>query len=505
MTLGGKLMDSYISKEQVHNRGCDAVGKTIGELMKEMDQKASGNKAKVGYAWESWFGVESNSDAQPDLPAANIELKATGVKETKNGPSAKERLVLNIINYVEEYDKFFETSSFWKKNRYLELGFYEYIKDVDWKEWKILKSVLFTYPIKDLLIIKNDWEKIHTYIKTGKAHELSEGLTMYLGACTKGANRDSLRMQHPSLNAPKAKQRAYSLKSGYMTYLLRDYVFGESEDINIRINPFELNEAFEPFETDYSDECIVKDIKVLENSSLENYILNKLNRYRGKSITELAKLFQIYPNKLGLYPKAINAMLASRMLDIYGDLGKTEEFFKANVQVKTIRISNKNKIRENMSFPAFKFKELVIESWEDSYLRGLLDSTKFFFVVFKEDSKGDYYFQGGKFWSMPEHQIETIVKEVWQDTREKIRKGVHLKFSNNQVSNNFIKTSDKRIIHVRPHARKASYEKSNPNADELPTNAYWKNKPDNYSDNWMTKQSFWLNNDYVLEQLEDLL
>ena len=36
-------------------------------------------------------------------------------------------------------------------------------------------------------IIKDDYEKIVRKIQNGRAHELSEGDTMYLGACTKGA------------------------------------------------------------------------------------------------------------------------------------------------------------------------------------------------------------------------------------------------------------------------------------------------------------------------------
>ena len=58
------------------------------------------------------------------------------------------------------------------------------IKLVD--DWK--------YPNQDLLIIKRDWETISQKIKNGKAHELSEGDTFYLGACTKGSTAEkSLR------------------------------------------------------------------------------------------------------------------------------------------------------------------------------------------------------------------------------------------------------------------------------------------------------------------------
>ena len=67
----------------------------------------------------------------------------------------------------------------------------------------------------DLEIIKQDWQTIIDKIKAGEAHNISEGDTMYLAACTKGANAKSIRKQ-PFSNIP-AKQRAFSLKSSYMS------------------------------------------------------------------------------------------------------------------------------------------------------------------------------------------------------------------------------------------------------------------------------------------------
>lgn len=497
----------YNTKEIVHNRGCEAVGKPISQLAKEMDMKISGKKSQVGDAWESWFGVEKNSITGADLPEAGVELKATGVKMTQNGPSAKERLVLNIINFIEEIEKEFETSSFWKKNRYMELGFYGYDKSKSWLEWELLKSVLFTYPRKDLLIIRQDWEKIHGYIKAGKAHELSEGLTMYLGACSKGANKNSLRDQHPRLEAPRAMQRAYSLKSTYMTYILRKYVFGKDENPNIRVSPFLPGEVFEE-DSDYSTvESVVKDIRILENETLEHFILKRLNRYKEQSVSKLVKQFGIQPTKKGQLPKAVNAMITSRMLGIHGNLQRTEEFIKANITLKTIRISTKGNIRESMSFPAFKFKELAREDWLDSTLRDLLDASKFLFVVFEEQEDGDYIFKGAKFWTMPKHDLDGVVKSAWEETVQSLNNGIELSYNitRNRVENNFIKKTERRIIHVRPHASVASYEENNSNAYQLPVPAQWRNKPTSYADDWMTKQCFWLNNDYVLSQISDLL
>ena len=40
-------------------------------------------------------------------------------------------------------------------------------------------------PEEDMKIIRADYEKIISYIQDGRADELSEGMTTYLGACTK--------------------------------------------------------------------------------------------------------------------------------------------------------------------------------------------------------------------------------------------------------------------------------------------------------------------------------
>ena len=55
-------------------------------------------------------------------------------------------------------------------------------------------------------------------IKIGKAHELSEGDTFYLGAATKGSKGGNLRGQPYSKIL--AKQRAYSFKQGYVNHII---------------------------------------------------------------------------------------------------------------------------------------------------------------------------------------------------------------------------------------------------------------------------------------------
>lgn len=479
----------YKTKEEVHNRALEIVGKQMNELV-EIDTESK-TKNYVGDAFESWFGKSKDSASQPDLPEAGVELKATPFKKNKDGKySAKERLVLNIINYMNVVNEDFENSHFLYKNGTIELAFYEYLKDIPRDKWMIREVALYEMsknPV-DFAIIKQDWEKINQYIKDGRAHELNEGITQYLSACTKGASSKSVREQ-PFSGIP-AKQRAYSLKSGYMTSLLRKYIFGEESNESIIKNKFEI-----------------------ENSNLEEVILEKFKPYYGMKINDLKEKFEIKNSK------QVNYLIAAAILNLKGKVSgsksfeKVDEFEKANIVLKTIQFNSKGINKESISFPTFKFSELVKESWNDedgipsATLHNFFLETRFMFFVVRENDQGENVFEGIKFFSVPEKDIEGPIKEVWMETVDTLKQGVQLtgkeqKNGKWQIKNNFVKHSDNRVIHIRPHAKERDYTVKGKYADKLPTKAKWINKPDkSYSDEWMTKQCFWLNSDYVKKNL----
>ena len=185
------------------------------------------------------------------------------------------------------------------------------------------------------------------------------------------------------------------------------------------------------------------------------------------------------------------------MLGIKGN--HAEEFVKSNIVVKTIRIEENGKIRENMSFPPFRFMDLIQEEWEDSELYNYFSETKFLFVIFKRHGE-HYQLQKAKFWNMPAADLDGDVQEGWLQVKNTIISGVKFDIKpNGTISNNLLGQQDNRIIHVRPHATKSAYrfndgfEKGNVERDANPL-------PDGQ---WMTTQSFWINNSYILEQIGD--
>ena len=115
----------YTTKTAVQLRANDAVGRTLEEIDFNNTEK-QGNKSYPGNVIEHvWFDHPADNISAPDFPEAEVELKVSpiDIKKSKDGPSciAGKRLVLNTINYAKESTADFKTSSFWKKNRFIEL------------------------------------------------------------------------------------------------------------------------------------------------------------------------------------------------------------------------------------------------------------------------------------------------------------------------------------------------------------------------------------------------
>ena len=403
---------------------------------------------------ERFFHYQCNNDSRPDFDKAGVELKVTPYKINKNGSiAAKERLIITMIDYFSVVEEKFEDSHMWNKARLILLIYYLYQQDIRSRlDYKIGYAKLFSPPETDIKIIKNDFEIIVEKIKSGKAHELSEGDTMYLGAAPKAATSKDRRKQ--PFSSELAKPRAFAFKNSYMTYVLNNYIV--------------------PGKDTY--ESIIKD--GIEDN-FEDYVVEKINAYRDYTVESLCREFQI---KFERKPKNLEAILAYRMLGIKGN--HAEEFEKANIVVKTIRIGKNNTIKESMSFPTFKFKELIEEEWETSTFGTYLSETRFFFVVYKFDKNDMLRLKGCQFWNIPYTDLENEVQKVWNRTKQVLIDGLQIEHRNGKNYNNFPNASENPVCHVRPHAQNAQDTYELPDGRQYP------------------KQCFWLNNHYILGQLK---
>ena len=427
---------------------------------KIIDHTYSG-KGNFGQVLEKfYFLYEPNSDAEPDFAIAGLELKSSPLKRLQNTDyRSKERLVLNIINYLEVVNQEFETSSFWKKNANLLLVFYLYHTGVDILDFVIKLVNEWNFPLTDFEIIKKDWEIIKRKISQGKAHELSEGDTFYLGACTKGVNANSTRKQ-PFSEIP-AKQRAFSFKQGYVNHIIATIADESTENYG----------------------KLIPSLAVAKKQTIEEIVISKFKPYYDKSVYQIVDSIGI---KLNSKAKNFYANLTKTILGI--ELHKEiEEFEKAEIIVKTVRLKANNMPKEDISFPTFKYEDIAKEEWDESDFKEILEH-KFLFVFFQfEDNQ--LILRKVAFWNMPYLDI-LEAERVWLKTKEIVIHGEIVKEVKNGIRfTNFPNKTFSSVSHVRPHARDSKDAYPLPTIDKV-------TKLDKY-----TKHCFWLNNSYVREKI----
>lgn len=437
----------------------DLLGRTLREFAKP-DYKPRKGKGSLGQMTEElYFKLRTNNNPEADFSLAGLELKCTPLKKSKQGEFLiKERLICNMINYCDVIKEDFETSHFYLKCQLMLLLFYLHA-NCDKLDLKFLFSVLWKLPPKDLIIIRHDYEIIIDKIKQGKAHELSEGDTMYLGACRKGQKGDSL-MKQPNSKV-EAPRRAFSLKMAYMRTIL-SFVLGSGKIAVTNSSKIE-------------EELV--SINSLKKLSFDDIIINRFKPFIGMNYAVIAKKKNI---NLSNNPKNKFSIIANAIASssTCSNVNRSEEFLKAGITMKTIRIQANGKIKEAMSFENIDYIEIAeCDNWIDSRLYELY-SSKFFFVIYKEIHTGasDYILDDAFFWTMPQRDLETA-EEYWNHIRSNV-------LSNKISEQYWWKGRDKKKFHVRPKAQKAT--------DLSPT----------IDGKGAKKFCYWFNNDYVRNIVE---
>lgn len=455
-TLEENTLRDIISKESYlegYSKGKGSLGQTVEKL---------------------FFGYNPNSKQEADFEILGRELKVAPLKKVtkksesseirfRKGISAKERIVLTIIDYMKLVDEEWENNSMKKKIKLL-IMFYLHDSEKTNLDLKFKLIDLWEPSEEDIKIIKSDWEKIREKVLNGEAHNISEGDTSYLGACTKGSTAEkSLRKQPRS--EILAKQRAFSLKNSYVNSIVNELL--------------ERKEGIVP----------VNEVKILApmDKTLEEALNRKFSNFFDKNIGTICKNLNLkLSSSKNFYSLVLNKILGGK------EDSTIIELEKAGVKIKVIRIDKDGKIPEHISFPAFDFIEISKEEWEDSSLKETLETTKYLFVVlkmdctnsefrkFSEEEKVNYLILEKVFlWNMPMEKIEFEAKKVWEKTKEVILNGIQIREVGKKRFNNFPEASESECMHVRPHAKDREDTKPLPNGGSF------------------TKQSFWFNKEYI--------
>lgn len=437
------------------------VGKSLQEWYCNQEDDNTSHRGAFGQLLEKYFfEIENNSRAEADFPLAGVELKSSSLKQNQDGTYvSKERVVLGIIDYETIVDEVFENSHFLSKNACLLFVFYLYQEGL--LPWQyIIKLVdLWKYNDIDYSIIKRDWEFIQDKVRRGLAHELSEGDTFYLGACTKGANAQSLRRQPYS--SQLAKQRAFSLKQGYVNHIIATISQNSTERYGRLLT------------------------SATQEHTIEQVLSERLLAYQGLKVEDIARDLSV---ELNARDRAQYARLAKRMLGMHAD-EEIEEFKKANIELKTIRIATNGTLKEAISFPVFHYTQIVNEDWEESDFKDIIEQ-KFLFVFYKYQEDGSLIFERFRLWNMP-YEDRRSVQQVWENTKQIVAEGriVSSINPNGTRNTNFPKSKENRVAHVRPHARKAADTHPLPCPDKVSGATVY------------TKHCFWFNKSYIRDNV----
>ena len=424
------------------------VGHTMAEFLPPQDLNAA-NKGRFGNLVEEYLGIPANSVPGADfrtIGGADVEVKSLPLKMTRAGLRVKERLVFNIIDYMSICGETWETSSFLAKNKLILLVTYIYEPEKSPYEYCI-NSVrlldLTNMPQDDLRIMKADWEKIVSAIHSGHAESLSEGSTFYLGACTKGSTAES-SLRHQPYSPIDAKQRAFSWKTSYLNHVLDGLCSTRSRGRSVFGG--------------YAGAL-----------SFEQFVVSQFASYIGKRAEQIAvELGKAYDTRtkhyLSLMTKAILGAAEGEEIS---------EFSKADVEIKTICLESSGRLKESLSFPYIRYKDIIGEYWEDSTLRGMLDR-KFLFVIFQKNDAEERILRRVMFWNMPAEILDNDVRKVWEYTVAMIRA---------ERFDSLPGMSWNPVCHVRPHGRNAM------------------DTAETASGRRVGKKCFWLSNGFILSQI----
>ena len=464
-------------------------GKSFREIDKTGRLGKPGNKGGLGSVLEeSVLGYHINSDPEPDIIAGGVpwELKATPLrhlaKVRKNGGAfdlrAKERLVIDIINYLNLPAESFDDSMFWHKAKNIILVYYvddrKNLRTESRSDCRIHSVVLLDYRDAELATIREDWQFIHDKVASGHADLLSESDTNYLAACTKGATAASSFREAP---APKgsgaefirAKQRAFSYKSSYMSMVAE------------RLLGMNVGESL-PMSAD---------------QSLNQYVEERTKKYVGMTCREIAD--QLGNHSLPVESgKAYRSALFRAMLGVQGnDIEDVKQFKAAGVtQVKVVERfagdpANPPTPKQNMSFPYItqeQWQQLADPDvpWHDSFMYSLFEENRMLLCSFRNDGTSthphdsmDDVFEGSFLWNMPEEDIENYVRPVWERVHELMVKKELLHYGESRGSNLLPGQNFNKVCHFRPHGQTGKDRIDLPNGESI------------------TKQSVWLDRRYI--------
>ena len=336
----------------------------------------------------------------------------------------------------------------------------------------------------------------------GKASELSEGDTEFLGAARRG-DKNSKKQDAPK--GDKALPRRFAFKQSYMSYLVREYIVPE-KDFAQTIYPKKKR----------------SEIKIPRGKSFEDWLNTIDEKWSAKTVRKIVASKLKSVNGLKINGKDAFSRIGLSLLGIKSNADAY--LMKTHTVVKSIRINKKRQIKEKISFPTFEIADVINQEWEESEVFRYLSEQRFLLQIFVEEEKG-YVYAGHLFLKFTPEQLDEWAKETWEDLKSKVVNGIRFtleKRKNDVIIHSNIRgktENQKGVIKVHGQSTYDIDRKNIIGVDEVSEQYIEKNtvngrfvqreeKKDTFgcelpNGDIIGKQSYWLNNDFILNYIKE--
>lgn len=410
----------------IDRKGRALVGRPLDALSDRAELRrpsSASTKGVVGSVIERYFGIAQNSRPEADFVGAGIELKTVPILVTAIESRAKERISLGMIDWTALAGESWATAKARRKLEHLMLVFYGWEPYRPLGAFQVLAAGIWRPDAETSASLERDWRLIQALELSGRRSDVSESLTRLLGAATKGPGHGST-------------SRAWSLKQPFVSWIYRS--MAGATPVPHRSADVDPERAFE--------EQVLARLAEIEGSAL-SHVAVRVGRPIGEAKSAGANLIRTF---LGQPTR-----------------GRSGDFERFGVELKTVPTSPAGRPLEATSFPAFVHEELIFETWPESDLLGRLNRILFVPLVRSHgDDPRSAVVGRARFWSPTERELNGISVE-WDDVRQLIEEG---------HASRLPPASATTYIHVRPKARDARDRDPAPGGGDVIRKAFWLNQ-----------------------------
>lgn len=492
------------------------LGKTLEMIDdKEIFDHVQGLKYQKGIAGvvveQCIFGYPADNTQEPDLLIVDekeeikTELKTTGLviqKKPEKHFIAKEPMSITAVGIYDIAEQNFESSHFWAKLEHMLIIYYYFaatsaVSAYEYKDFPIVGYEFHEFSNEEIKILKNDWEYVRDFCAEIVSHypDLNDKKWKLSVKQEYIDTHGKLRRVLSFIDlAPKFPPR-FRLKKPTVSAMVAKH-FG-----------FELEQLPGRYESilDIDDKCRE---------------LQKL--YRGCNIQEILTRFNLDCfAKKAMNIKAIAEKITVAMFGgTSKKLNQIELFQRFGLVGKTITLTASGGKTEDMKLYHIDFSEItrttVVDddgtvrpiTFEDSEMYTYFADHEFLCIMFREPpaSKNNpillssNIFIGFKRIVFSDEFIDTKVRKLWEDTREKIfskklvdvvrkyKDGSNILLKNGEISSapNFMKSRENDVF-IRGSGK----------------NSFFKNKTECVNGIRMLPQYVWIKGKSVIEELKN--